>query len=322
MAAPQNGQRLATAWQSYVGTDPTDNINPTYFLLQKMQEMGGTKGVDGGTDVRAMLEYALNPNVAWQGETDTVATAVPDIIDESVWAWKILGASVAHTEFEKAINSGGARKTDLLEAKMSNMDHSIDAALNTMLFGTASGNIPGGLTDIVSATPTSGSPGGINRATFTFHRNVQVTGTKTTTAFDNLRASIFSAYNSASAGMLGQRPKIAVTTQTVYQGFASLLVANERYVRDAQKDKGVTGFTTGSLMAHDMEINYDAACGSGLMYLLNFEFFKLVYPKGFYKKGYPAVDPANQFGDVFKALTICTPMTNNARKLAVITAVT
>lgn len=322
MANPQNGQRLATAWQSYVGTTPEDNINQTYFLLQKMQEMGGTKGIDGGTDVRAMLTYALNPNVAWQGETDTVATAVPDIIDESVWAWKMLGASVSHTEFEKAINQGGARKTDLLEAKMDNMNDTIDFALNTMLFGAASGNTPGGLSDIVSVTPSTGSPGGINRANFAFHRNVQVTGTKTTTAFDNVRSTAFSAYNSASAGMLGKRPKIAVATQTVYQGIASLMVANERYVRESQKDKGITGFTTGSLMLHDMELNYDALCGSGLLYLLNFDFFKLAYPKGFYKKGYPAVDPANQFGDVFKALTICTPMTNNARKLAVVSAIT
>lgn len=322
MAAPQNGQRLATAWQSYVGTDPTDNINQTYFLLQKMQEGGGTKSVDGGTDVRAMLTYALNPNTAWQAELDTVATAVPDIIDESVWSWKILGSSVAHTEFEKAINQGGARKTDLLEAKMENMNDSIDYALNTMLFGAASGNTPGGLSDIVSTSPSSGSPGGINRANFAFHRNVQVSGAKTTSAYDNLRASIFSAYNSASAGMLGKRPKIAVTTQTVFQGYASLLQANERYVRESNKDKGISGFSPGSLMAVDMEMNYDAACGSGNVYLLNFEFFKLAYPKGFYKKGYPAVDPANQFGDVFKALTICTPMSNNCRKLAVVSGTT
>jgi hypothetical protein len=269
-----------------------------------------------------MLEYALTPNVAWQGETDTVATAVPDILDEAKYDWKILGASVAHTEFEKAITQGTGKKTDLLGAKMENMNNSIDAALNTMLFGAASGNIPGGLTDIVSVTPSTGTVGGINRANFTFWRSIQVTGTKTTTAFDNLRSTTFSAYNSAAAGMLGKRPKIAVTTQTVFQGFASLLVANERYIRENVADKGISGFTPGSMMMIDMEANYDAACGSGLLYLLNFEFFKLAYPKGFYKKGYPAVDPANQFGDVFKALTICVPYSNNCRKLAVVSAIT
>jgi hypothetical protein len=322
MAAPQNGQRIATAWENYVGTEPEDNIHETYWLVDKMQKNGGTKGVDGGRSVNAMLEYALNPNVAWQGETDTVATAVPDIIDEAVFSWKILGASVAHTEFEKAINQGGGTKTGLLAAKMENMNGSIDNALNAMLFGAASGNIPGGLTDIVAASPATGTIGGINRANFTFWRNVQVTGTKTTTAYDNLRSTTFQAYNSASAGMLGKRPKFAVTTQTVFQGYASLLVANERYVRESASDKGISGFSPGSLMNIDMEMNYDADCGSGLLYLLNFEFFKLAYPKGFWKKGYPAVDPANQFGDVFKQLTICVPITNNARKLAVVTAIT
>jgi len=48
----------------------------------------------------------------------------------------------------------------------------------------------GGLQFLISTTPTTGTVGGINRATFSFWRNQQTSGAKTTTAFDNLRASM------------------------------------------------------------------------------------------------------------------------------------
>jgi hypothetical protein len=322
MAAPQTGQRGATAWEAVVGTKPEDNIHPTYWLQQKLKDDGGYKSIDGGKTVNAILEYALNPNVGWIGETDTVGTVVPDIFDEAIFNWKFLAGAVAHTEVEKAINQGSGRKTDLLAGKLENLDNTLKSAVNTMLFGASSTNTPSGLTDLVSVTPTTGTVGGINRATFTFWRNVQVTGTKTTTAFDNLRSSITSAYNTASAGYLGVPPSFIVTTQTVFQGFESLLVANERYDRHNIDDKGVSGFKGDSLMCKTMPMSYDAACTSGVAYLLNGKFFKLAYAKGFWMKAYEPVDPANQYADVFKVLSVCVPIVTNSRKLAVVSVIT
>jgi hypothetical protein len=322
MAAPQTGQRGATAWEAVIGTKPEDNIHPTYFLQQKLKDDGGYKSIDGGKTVNAMLEYALNPNVGWIGETDTVGTAVPDIFDEAIFNWKFLAGAVAHTEVEKAINQGSGKKTDLLAGKLENLDMSLKKAVNDMLFGSASGNIPGGLTDLVPLDPTTGTVGGINRATFTFWRSQQASGAKTTTAFDNLRSTLTSLYNSASQGYNGVTPSFCVTTQTVFQGFESLLVAQERYDRSNTNDLGVSGFKGSKLQFKDIPISYDAACTSGRAYLLNGKFFKLAYAKGFWMKPYEPVDPANQFGDVFKVLSVCVPIVTNSRKLAVATGIT
>lgn len=322
MAAPQTGQRGATAWEAVIGTKPEDNIHPTYFLQQKLKDDGGYKSIDGGKTVNAMLEYALNPNVGWIGETDTVGTAVPDIFDEAIFNWKFLAGAVAHTEVEKAINQGSGKKTDLLAGKLENLDMSLKKAVNDMLFGSASGNTPGGLADLVPLDPTTGTVGGINRATFTFWRSQQASGAKTTTAFDNLRSTLTSLYNSASQGYNGVTPSFCVTTQTVFQGYESLLVALERYDRTSSNDTGVSGFKGSKLQFKDISMAYDAACTSGRAYLLNGKFFKLAYAKGFWMKPYEPVDPANQFGDVFKVLSVCVPIVTNSRKLAVATAIT
>lgn len=322
MAAPQTGQRGATAWEAVIGTKPEDNIHPTYFLQQKLKDDGGYKSIDGGKTVNAMLEYALNPNVGWIAETDTVGTVVPDIFDEAIFNWKFLAGAVAHTEVERAIHQGSGKKTDLLEGKLENLNMSLKKAVNDMLFGAASGNIPAGLTDLVPSNPATGTVGGINRATFTFWRSQQTSGAKTTTAFDNLRSTLTSIYNSCSQGFNGVSPSFVVTTQTVFQGFESLLVAQERYDRSSTNDLGVSGFKGPKLQFKDIPIAYDAACTSGVAYLLNGQFFKLAYAKGFWMKAYEPVDPANQFGDVFKVLSVCVPVLTNSRKVGCVTGIT
>lgn len=315
------GQVIASSWETYVGTKPEDNIHDDYFLQAHMKANGGFKSLDGGRDVRASLEYALNPNVGWVTETDQLPIGKPDTFDEANYNWKILAGTASFTEFERAINQGGGQKFDLLEARLENLRQTLFSFVNAMLFGSASGNIPGGLADLVSTTPSTGTVGGINRASFTFWRNNQVTGTQTSTAFDNLRSSLGQAYDLASNGISGQYPDLVVTTQTVYRGYEKLLVANERILRESGSDKGVSGFKPKTLMFRDVPIYWDNDCGSALAYVLNFRNFRLAYPKGFWMKAFPGVDPANQLLEVFKVMTMCVPYTNNSRRLSVVSAI-
>jgi len=322
MADPNVGQRQASTWESYVGTSPEDNIHDDYYLQRKMKEMGGYKSLDGGRVVNATLEYALNPNVAWVGEDDTLPTVRPNVFDEATFNWKILAGTTTFNEFEKAINQGASQKFDLQDARMENLRQTMFNFVNAALFGSASGNQPGGLQDLVPVDPTTGTQGGINRATFTFWRSQQTSGAKTTTAFDNLRSTMTTIYNLCSNGVSGKHPKVAVTTRTVFQGFEGLLIANDRYVRESASDKGNSNYQSDALAFKGCTLSYDNDCLAGALYFLNFDHFKLVYPKGFWMKPFPAVDPANQLADVFKVMTICVPIINNARRLGVVSSIT
>ena len=319
--APNDGQTIAASWNALVNDKPEDNIHEDYWLLNRLKNGDGFMSVDGGDVITASLEYATNGTVQWYSDLETISTERSDVFDRAEFSWKECAGTVAHSELEAAINQGGAKKFDLLKGKLKNLRSSLDNLVNAALFSDGTGSTSkeiGGLQHIVATAPTSGTVGGINRATFSFWRSIQVTGTKTTSAFDNLRATMRSAYNQASNGIGGKHPKFGVTTRTVFEGYEGLLLANERF---ADKSSGEGGFKNEVLKFKGMLLAYDADCPSGLMYQLNPEFLKLAYAKGHWYKAADPVEPANQTAKVFKVHAIANLITTNSRMLAAVTAI-
>ena len=322
MAAPNDGVTIAASWNALVNDKPEDNIFEQYWLLDRLKDGDGFMGIDGGDVITASLEYATNGTVAWYIDLETISTTRQDVFDRAEFAWKEIAGTVVQSELESAINQGSAKKFDLLDAKLRNLRTSMDSTVNTSLFsdgtGTSSKEI-GGLQHIIATAPTSGTVGGINRGTFSFWRNQQASGAKTTSAYDNLRAQMRSVYNSCSNGVDQVHPTVAVTTQTVFQAYEGLLLANERFT---DKSSGEGAFKNEVMKFKGAKIAYDADCSSGVLYFLNPKFLKLAYAKGHWYKPSPAVEPANQTARVFKVHAICNLITTNARRLGVVTAIT
>lgn len=324
MPVPNLGQIVANAWTSYVGGDPEDNIFEDYWMFNQFSKGKGFKSFDGGTTINGAIDYALNTTVSSYTDTDTIATTRIDVFDEYQFNWKEYAGNVVMSYLEEAKNQGSARKFNLLEGKLENLNMTLQKTLNDDMFGDGTGNSSkaiGGLALIVSATPTTGSVGGINRATFSFWRNQQASGAKTTTQFDNLRASMRSVYNLCSAGVDETQPSFALTDRTTFEGYEGLLVANERYMN---KQAGDAGFKNSVLTFKDIQIAYDKSSSltAGSLYFLNTKYLKLAYQKGFWMKGRPAVAPANQTIEVFTVMCICNLFTSNPRRLGVVTATT
>ncbi len=322
MSVPNDGMTIAASWNALVNDSPEDNIFSEYWLLNRLKKGEGFLGIDGGDVITASLEYALNGTVQWYSDTEQLSTSRSETFDRAEFGWKECAGTVLQSELESAINQGSAKKFPLLDAKLKNLRSSLDDLVNAALHspGTgSSGKEIGGLQHIVSTTPTSGTVGGINRGNFSFWRNQQVTGTRTTSAFDNLRATMRSGYNLASNGVGGKHPKFGVTTRTVFEGFEGLLIANERFTN---KEAGDGGFENEVLTFKGMKLAYDDDCASGNLYMLNPQFLKLAYAKGHWYKPHKPVEPANQTVEVFKVHAICNLITTNARMLAVISAIT
>ena len=324
MAVPNLGQTVAMAWEAHVGTSPQDNIHNDYWLFNQLSEGKSFQEIDGGRTINGPIEYALNTTVKSYSDTEAIDTTRIDVFDEYQYVWKEYAGTVVMSELEKAKNQGEGRKFNLLEAKLENLKNSFKKKLNDDFYSDGTGNNSkdmGGLALICSATPTTGTVGGINRATFTFWRNQQASGVQTSSAFDNLRATMRTQYNNASAGLDSLHPDYAVTTQTVLEGYEALLIANER-VPEKTKSTANAGFKNSWFMFKDIPVSYDRACPTGLMYLLNYRNLQLAYLKGEWMKGFPAIEPANQTIEVFKVITQANLFSNNPRRLAVITAIT
>src|SRR5207248_2286711 len=138
-----------------------------------------------------------NPNVKFISELETVTVSRPDTFDNCEFSWKFIAGTVPMTDFERGITSGGARKFDLEARKLENLKNTIEENTNTAFFSDGTGTSSksfGGLQLLVSNTPTTGTVGLINRATYSFYRNQQTSGAKTTNAFDNLLSTMTSTY--------------------------------------------------------------------------------------------------------------------------------
>jgi hypothetical protein len=323
MANPNLGQIVANAWENIVTDNPVDNIFEDYWMFEQFSKGDGFKGVEGGRTVNGTIQYALNTTVSSYTDSDTISTTRIDVFDEFSFNWKEYAGNVVLSYLEQAKNQGSSAKFDLLEGKLDNLKSTMQKQLNDGMLSDGTGNNSkdiGGLQLLVSSAPTTGTVGGINRGTFSFWRNQQTSGAKTTTAFDNLRATCRSIYNLCGSGVDNTHPSFALTDRATFEGYEGLLVANERYT---SKDRGDGGFKNEVLTFKDIMIAYDksTAFQAGSCYFLNTKFLKLAYQKGFWMKGRPSIEPANQTIQVFTVMTICNLFTTNPRRLGVVTGI-
>src|SRR3990167_9009959 len=289
MPDPNVGQRVAANWEAVVGTKPEDNIHDDYWLLNQLSKGEGFLGLSGGDYITSPLEYALNTSVASYSDTDTISTTRVDVFDRAEWQWKEIAGSVIRSDLENDRNAGEGQVFALLPAKLQSVKDSMRSELNVELFSDGTGNSSkdiGGLQLIISTTPTTGTVGAINRANFSFWRNQQTSGAKTTSAFDNLRASMRSIYNLCSRGGVDDTPQAWMTTRTVFEGYEGLLIANERFT---DKSSGEGAFKNDVLLFKGAKGSYDEDAPSGNLYFFNNKALKFCYLKGGWMKMYPKV---------------------------------
>lgn len=322
MPNPNVGVTIAASWNALVKADPQDNIFADYWLLNTLKQGESFEGVDGGDLITASLMYAQNGTVGFYSDTETIPTTRSDVFDRAEFSWKEIAGTVLQSDLEDAINQGSAKKFDLLDKKLMNLRSSLDSSCDASLFSDGTGTAGkefGGLQSLISTTPTTGTVGAINRATFSFWRNQQASGAQSSSAFDNLRATMRSVYNSCSNGVAGKHPKFAVTTQTVMQGFEGLLTINERFTDKASADGG---FKNETLKFKGAALSYDANCLAGALYFYRPEFLTLTYLKGHWYKMTGPIRPANQTAEVYQVAARANLITSNARMLGVVNSIT
>ena len=321
MPAVNKGQQVANAWEAYVGTSPEDVIWDEYSELARLEEGKAFKSFTGGRTINGAIEYAENPSVEAITPTQTLSVNFVDTFDEFEYQWKQYAGTVPMSSFEMSVNRGENAKFDLQASKLENLRQSMRSRINTDIFGAVTGNNMNGLQTLVADTPTSGTVGGIDRGSYTFWRNQTTSGTKTTNPFDALRAAMRTIRTACAKGQGVKFPTRFVTGPATANGYESLLVANERINDEKTNAKANAAFGGDAYYFGKAKVHWDDDCADSRMYALNNENLMLAYQAGYWFKGYPAVEPANQLIEVFKVETQAQLITNNPRHLGVITGI-
>lgn len=234
---------------------------------------------DGGYNITNPLTVGRNPNVASYSYYDALPVAQTDEFTTVEYRWSRVGGTVIISSQEEDENKGRAEIFKILKAKMQVLEESIQEKFSSYLYGAGAGKDPYGLEAMIPDDPTTGSLGGINRATESQWR---------TSAYDFAGALTSSNIEEAFDDVLmdltlkGEKPDLILAGRDIYRTYRAAirdkLVINLGELSKSGKGMTDLGF---SGIGHDkIPIVYDEDCPTNKAYFINSKYLRLHILKG------------------------------------------
>lgn len=276
MAFPNVSDIVATTIESR-SKEIADNVTSHNALLAKMKSEGGVKTVSGGSVIYEELSFAENANAASYSGYDTLATAAQDVISAAQYSFKQYAVPVTVSGLEMLQNSGPEAMIDLLDARIDVAKSTMKNLLNRDLYGDGTGNGGKNLTGLGAAVviaPTSGTYGGIDRATWTFWRNkkrkgsgTDFTGNLTTT---NVGGEFTALWTQLVRG--ADKPNLIVLDNGYYTVYVTSLQPQQRF---SDPKMAALGFDNVMFMSAPVVLETTASgIASNTGFFLNTNFLK------------------------------------------------
>lgn len=305
--------------------DLADNIFDAYPLFDYMTIKGKDRLQleDSAADIILPLLYGKNTTVKSYSGYDPINTTPQEGVGNAKYPMKQVVGVVTIDRFTERQNATKVQMINLFDTKMKQLQMSFNDAISAMLFSDGTGNESKditGLKALISATPTTGTVGGIDASTRAFWRNYQVSGTMTTTAFDNLLKRLRTAYNTCSRGRKDHIDFI-IFDQTDYEAYEGLMTATINFnVGQTNLSDGDLGFE--NLKYKGAVTTFDKDCTAGYAYLINTDYIKFHADSQTFFEPMPFVRASNQDARTSMVLLYGELCTSNRSLLGVITAIT
>lgn len=271
MASPNLSEIITTTLRSRTGK-LADNVTDNNALLKRMKMRGTVKPVSGGRTILQELAYAENVTFQRYSGYEVLNISPSDVFTAAEFDWKQAAVNVTISGLEQMQNSGSEAIIDLLASRIQNAEDTMANNIASDLYsnGTASGGKQiGGLQLLVADDPTTGTVGGINRATWTFWRNQKYQATSdggSAASAANIQRYMNTLYLRCSRGT--DRPDLIIADNTYYQFYWNSLQAIQRI---SQTDTGEAGYQNLKFMGADVVFDggVGGACPTNHMYFLN-----------------------------------------------------
>lgn len=232
----------------------------------------------GGYNITNPLVTGRNPNVASYTYYNELPVAQTNEFDKVTYTWSRVAGTVIISDQEQDENRGEAAVFRLMRAKMEVLERSIREKFSSYLYGAGAGDDPLGLAALIPDDPTTGTLGGINRATETQWRtssydfNGSLDETNIEEAFDDTIMDLT---------MDASRPDVILCGRNIYR-FYRAAVRDKVTINISETNNGKRmmdlGFTG---IAHQaIPMLYDEDCPVNKAYFINSEHLKLHMLKG------------------------------------------
>jgi hypothetical protein len=253
-----------------------DNVLNHNSLLRKLNQSGNVQNAAGGRTLVEELEYAENSTFKYYDGYEVLDISPSDVFSAAEYNWKQAAVVVSISGKERRQNSGREQMIRLLDRRIRNSEKTMMNNLSIGVYSDGTGTTGkqiGGLQLLVPDDPTTGTVGGINRATFTFWQSVKYGGVADgggAVSATNIQNYMNSVWIQLVRG--ADRPNMIVADSTYFNFFWQSLQAIQRI---GQANTGDSGFE--NLMYHGpggrAEVMYDDQCPAAHMYFLNSDYF-------------------------------------------------
>lgn len=205
-----------------------DNVTDSNALLYCLEEKGNVDPCPGGRTIVQELLFAENGNGGWYSGYDTLPTSPSDVITAAEFAWKQYACPVVMSGLEEMQNDGEEAVISLIKGRIKAAEATMANAIAAGLYsdGTGSGGkVITGLDAAVPVSPSTGTYGGIDRATWAFWRSYSNTGTVLSSS--NIIGVMNTTWASTTRGK--NSPKLIVADNTTWGLYMAALQTNQRF---------------------------------------------------------------------------------------------
>jgi hypothetical protein len=274
MASPNISEILTTTIE-HRSKALADNVTKNNALLYRLNKKGKVKSVPGGVTIRQELEYAENGTYKRYSGYETLDISPSDVFTSAEFNWKQAAVAISISGLEQLQNSGPDVMIDLLTSRVENGERTMQNNIASDCYsdGTADGSKQiGGLQLLVPDDPTTGTVGGISRATWTFWRPVKFGGVADgggAVTAANIQSYMNRLWVQLVRGT--DRPDLIVADNTYYRLYLDSLQAIQRITSD---EMAQAGFTSLKYMNSDVVLDggYGGGAPASHMYFLNTDY--------------------------------------------------
>jgi hypothetical protein len=250
-----------------------DNVTKNNALLAKLQQKGRIKTVSGGNKILEELSFAQNGNAGFYSGYDLLPVAQQDVISAAEYDFKQAACPVIISGLEMLQNSGREALIDLMEGRLTVAESTMANLIAGSLYsnGTGSGGKEiTGLGVAVPTDPSTGSYGGIDRASYPFWASqIQAPGVALTAA--NIQTQMDLLWAKQVRG--SDRPDLIIMASSVWNVYVASLQAQQRFT---SPETGNLGFPTLKFMDADVVLDggIGGFCTDKTAFFLNSKYIK------------------------------------------------
>lgn len=254
-----------------------DNITNQIAILSRLEERGNIMPVSGGSKILQEMDFEDNGTYKRYSGSEALSTGISEVLTAAEYAWKQIAITVEINGLEGDVqNAGPDAFIDLLTARMTNAERTMRNGLAGDLYsdGTAdTGKQIDGLQQQVADSPTTGTVGGINRATNAKWRNyadVQgAGGVNPAITTTNIKGLMNTAYLNTSRGT--DMCDLIFTDNNLYSTYQASLQEQQRFMNPRL---AAAGFE--NLRYKSADVIFDGglngSCPADHMYFLNTDY--------------------------------------------------